>query len=86
MPFFFFQKEKEKKKEEKKRERESEKPSKQLAVEKVRTVYFFQLFKNYGIYMHKDLKKTKKLCVCLCVYIYIHVCVCMISNPDNPHE
>jgi len=43
----FFQKEKEKKKEDKKREKESEKTSKQLAVEKVRIVYFFQLFKNY---------------------------------------
>uniref|UniRef100_A0A8C0BZG5 Small ArfGAP 1 n=1 Tax=Buteo japonicus TaxID=224669 RepID=A0A8C0BZG5_9AVES len=60
-------KEKEKKKEEKKRERESEKPSKQLAVEKVRTGVFFQLFKNYGIYIHKDLKKTKKK-VCVCLY------------------
>lgn len=57
--FFFFppQKEKEKKKEEKKREREAEKPSKQVAVEKVRISYFSQLFKNVVLVVFKNLKK-----------------------------
>lgn len=78
---FFFQKEKEKKKEEKKKERESEKPSKQLAVEKVGIVYliFSGYLKIICITHVQAFGKNEVFSVCIYVsayvrvYIFVHV-------------